>query len=215
MGLRLNKGATPATPAASKGELFYSNVLSPNSPAWVNEGGLVYRVGGVWVAAATAGQSGFASDAYLAGSGIGIGQAGGWAAGMIYNCVFDMTKTAAGTATPILTVRMGTTGTVADASIGTITFGAGTAAADTGVFEVQLAFRSVGGGTSAVVAGWASCAHHLAATGLTSTGASGTGIVTFSSAGFNSTTQTFLGLSLNGGASFAGTNVAVRSFLEG
>jgi hypothetical protein len=50
--------------------------------------------------------------------------------------------------------------------------------------------RTVGSGTSAVVAGYAMVNHHLAATGLTNTGASGTGIILpGASAGFNSTTK--------------------------
>jgi hypothetical protein len=45
--LRLNKIATPATPAAGKGELFYSSTLSPAAFAIVDESGLICRVGGL------------------------------------------------------------------------------------------------------------------------------------------------------------------------
>lgn len=162
--------------------------------------------------ASAAGAAGaFATDTYLAGSSATIPTAGDWSVGQSYACVFDMTKTAAGTAQFTITVRMGTAGTVADAAIVTFAFGAGTAAADTGRFVVELTFQAVGSGTSAVLVGMATCSHHLAATGLVSTGASGTGIILASSAGFNSTTQTVLGLSVNGGASFSGTTTIAQA----
>src|SRR6266446_3421873 len=42
--------------------------------------------------------AGYAADTYLAGSAIAIPAAGGWRVGTIYNCSFDMVKTAAGVA---------------------------------------------------------------------------------------------------------------------
>jgi hypothetical protein len=162
---------------------------------------------------ATAGVAGgYAADTYVNGSAVTI-PAGAWKVGTQYGFVIDMVKTAAGTATPIFIIRMGTLGTTGDAAVVTITFGAGTAAADVGIFEIWANFRTVGSGTSAVIDYDARCTHHLAATGLTSTGASGIGIQTNTSAGFNSTTQTIIGVSFNGGASFAGTNITARSFV--
>lgn len=43
--LRLNKIATPATPAANKGELFLSSTLSPARPAFIDESGVVESLG--------------------------------------------------------------------------------------------------------------------------------------------------------------------------
>ena len=51
--------------------------------------------------------------------------------------------------------------------------------------------------------------------GLTNTGASGTGIILVTSSGFNSTTQTKIGLSFNGGTSFVGTNQIQQAALVG
>jgi hypothetical protein len=45
--LRLNKIATPATPAAGKGELYYSSSLTPNTLAFIDESGNVSRLGGL------------------------------------------------------------------------------------------------------------------------------------------------------------------------
>src|SRR5260221_14534283 len=68
--------------------------------------------------------AGYAVDTYLAGSGGTLANAGSWKAGTQYRLRFDMTKTAAGTATPILVLRLGTTGTTRDAAILTFIFSA-------------------------------------------------------------------------------------------
>lgn len=152
--------------------------------------------------------AGFATDTYLAGSFIAFGS-GAPIAGTTYRCIFDMTKTAAGTATPVITVRTGTAGTTADTSRATPTFGAGTAAAATGFFEVVCTFRSVGSGTAAVLVVNSSL-RDLATTGLSSTIKATSAV----SAGFDSTTASLgIGLSFNGGASFSGTCNLVRAEL--
>ena len=147
----------------------------------------------------------YAVDTYLAGSAITT-TAGAWQVGTICKWQFDMVKTGAGTATPILIVRMGTLGTTGDAAIATLTWAVGTGVVDTARFDITVNFRTVGSGTSAVINANGSITHHLAATGMTTTGASGIGIINAVSSGFNSTTQTIIGLSFNGGASFSGTN---------
>jgi hypothetical protein len=118
-----------------------------------------------------------------------------------------MVKTSAGTQAPVITIYWGTNGSTADTSLGTITFGVGTGAVDTGIFEVWVVFRTIGTGTSATILANARCTHHLAATGLTTTGASGTGIIINGvSSGFNSSgTTNYMGLGFNGGTSFVGT----------
>lgn len=157
--------------------------------------------------------AGYATDTYVAGSSIARPN-GGFVAGSRYHCTFDMVKTAAGTATPIVVVRVGTAGSVADAAILTFTFAAGTAAVDTGSFLVSVVFRTVGTGTSAVLAGTCEIRHALAATGLTSTGASGQAQIAVVSSGFDSTTATCIGVSFNGGTSFSGTNSVASAELR-
>lgn len=155
----------------------------------------------------------FATDTLLAGSSILL-PSGITVAGVLYIVQFDMVKTAAGTATPIVNIRFGTNGTTADASICTMTFGAGTAAVDTGRITVTGTLRSAGAGTAAVMVGSTMINHHLAATGLTSTGASGTGQITTVGGGFNSTTtNAYLSVSFNGGTNFSGTNNFVQAQL--
>jgi hypothetical protein len=159
--------------------------------------------------------SGYASETMLAGSIITIPTAGGWQVGAQYRLIFEMVKTAAGTGAFTIRIRMGTTGTTSDDLVLSLAFGAGSAAADTGLFEVFVTFRTVGSGTSAVIQGVAKCSHHLAATGLISTGASGVGVVLGTSSGFNSSTATKIGVGVVGGTSFSGTCTLVQAELLG
>lgn len=170
-----------------------------------------YVGAGLSDASAASVSGGYAADTYLAGSAITIPTAGGWKVGTQINWTFDMVKTAAGSAAFAIIVRMGTLGTTGDAAILTLTYGAGTNVVDTGLFGVEVVFRTVGSGTSAVIQGVTQCPHALAATGLHSTGVSGWGAIIGTSAGFNSTTQTIIGLSVSGGASFSGTNTLVQA----
>lgn len=152
--------------------------------------------------------AGFASDTYLTGSNIAFPAAP--AVGATYEAYFDVTKTAAGTATPIVTVRIGTAGTTADTAICQFTFGSGTAAADVAQVQVICTFRTVGSGTSAVLQGICAATTNLATTGWSN--AKKTVVVT--SSGFNSTTAgLIIGMSYNGGTSASHTIQLVRSKL--
>lgn len=154
---------------------------------------------------------GFAADTYLAGSNIAVPTTG-LRAGTRYRLVFDATKTAAGVAAPVITLRFGTAGSVADAALVALTFPAQTAVADVGRFAVEVTFRSVGSGTSAVVQAMASLIHGLAATGLSTSSAP---VQIGTSSGFNSTpANSIIGVSVNGGASAAWTVSLVQATLE-
>lgn len=191
---------------------------------------LVYTQGGLWVHydkfggayqataqssllynASTASQgAGFASDTYLTGSNILLPTSRP-KAGTIYRLRFHASKTAAGTATPIFNLRYGTNASTADTSLCTFTFAAGTAAADVGWFQVDALFRSVGSSTSAVIAANAALTSNLTTTGFSNAVKN----VQTTSSGFDSTTaNTYLGLSVNGGASAAWTVQIVEARLE-
>ena len=115
-------------------------------------------------------------------------------------------------AQPVITVRFGTAGTAADASLGTLTLPAQTAVADDGRVMLTITFRSVGSGTAAVIQAVASLTHGLAATGL-STAASP--VARLTSPGFNNTlANAVLGISINAGASAAWTITQVQAVLE-
>lgn len=154
--------------------------------------------------------AGFAVDTYLTGSQIALPVARLQAKTM-YRCKFNVSKTAAGIATPIINVRIGTAQATTDAGRVSLTFAAQTAAIDAGFIEVFVTFRSVGSGTSAVISGVGTIAHQLAATGLST---SQTSVVSSTGAGFDSTTAgTYIGLSVNGGTSAAWTVNLVQAEL--
>lgn len=156
--------------------------------------------------------TGFASDTYLAGSRIALPVASlvGGQTGFRWN--FGVVKTAAGTATPTVIIRYGTAGAIGDTARVTFTFSAQTAAVDRGWVEVIAAFRTVGSGTSAILDAEAFFSHQLATTGLNSTTTGGQELAV-SSSGFDSTpVGSFIGLSVNGGASAAWTITSVIGF---
>jgi hypothetical protein len=161
-------------------------------------------------AAITTPAAGFAADAYVAGSNCLIPN-GKLQAKTIYRFRCRVSKTGAGIATPILIVRIGTAGTVADNARITFTLSAGTAVIDEGVIEIWVTFQSVGGGTAAVIEGTCELRHRLPTTGLISAGANESKEV--ASAGFDSTVaNSIIGISLNAGSAALWTvsNVQAR-----
>lgn len=162
--------------------------------------------------ASTAAQGpGFASDTYLTGSYVTIPPSR-LKAGSIYRVKFHASKTAAGTATPIIQVRTGTAGTTADTSRCSLTFTAQTAAIDNAIIELFCTFRSVGSSTSAVLFSAGMVDHTLTATGFS---VSNTSIVGVASSGFDSTTANLgIGVSVNGGTSAAWTVQMVQAELQ-
>ena len=149
---------------------------------------------------ATASQTGFAADQYVTGSNVTY-TAGSWAAGGVYHCVFEVSKTAAGTAAPVITIRAGTAGTTSDASVGTGTFNAGTAAVDDSTLEVWLTIRTLG------ASGTLSSVFKIVSSGGGMLGGTTTWnqIKSATSGTIDTTTATNIGVSFNGGASFSGT----------
>jgi len=181
-------------------------------PTKFNSGGLPVEVRGAGALYnfSTANQgAGFASDTYATGSNILI-PSQGLRAGSIYSCELMFSKTAAGTATPAINLRFGTAGTTADTSRGTFTFSAGTAATDQFKLYIRALFRTVGSGTSAVIA--SSCAvDSQPTTGFTSL----LHAIWQVSAGFDSTVaNSQIGVSVNGGASASWTLYQVIATLE-
>lgn len=145
-----------------------------------------------------ANQSGFAVDTYLQNSSLVCAALGPATIGRTFHWRFILSKTAAGTATPIITVRTGT-GVVGDASRVVFTWGAGTAAIDRVEVEMDVFFISVGAGTAAVLRGKANATSNLTTTGWSNAVKA---LQPADSGGFDSTTAGLVvGLSYNGGAS--------------
>lgn len=124
-----------------------------------------------------------ATDTYLVGSDVAI-PAGRLQAKSRYRMVMYCQKTAAGAAAMVLAVRIGTAGSTADTARATITFALQTAAVDNGRVDLDVTFRTVGSGTSAVIRADALLDHQLAATGWTVLNSDVKGVA---SAGFDST----------------------------
>lgn len=141
----------------------------------------------------------FTSDTYLQGSNVSI-PLGKIQVGTKYRCKFSVVKTSTGgTATPVITFRVGTAGAIGDTSRGTMTFAAQTAVADEGAFEIELTFRAAGATAFFVALG--TLGHRLAATGLSTANHS---VVLITSSTFDATAANLkLGISLNAGASAA------------
>ena len=159
--------------------------------------------------------AGFASDTYLTGSSIAI-PSGRLQAKTMYECVFNVTKTAAGTAAPAINIRFGTAGTTADASVCAMTHSAQSAVTDEGLFVVRAIFRTVGSGTSAVIQGVSMLEHEKGYGNTASTGLSVVSAdhVATTGGGFNSTVaSSIIGLSVNGGASASWTVNLVQAKL--
>lgn len=183
-------------------------------PRVVLAGGFKLKTGApTFSAFSTATVVGFEADTQLAGSSIKFALGRAPRAGIGYHVRFDMVKTAACTSTPIAIVRFGTAGTVADTARLTFTFSAGTAAVDSGVFELHAHWRTVG--TASVMVGVMTLNHALAATGLTSGGTGGMEQKSVVSGAFDSTVaNSFISVSFNGGttgANFVGTCSLVQS----
>lgn len=158
---------------------------------------------------ATASQgAGFASDTYVTNSGLLI-PSFGMKAGMSFQWTITASKTAASTAAPVYTVRIGPNQTTADTSRLALTAGAQTAAVDNGILFVRVSVRNVSAtGVIAGAAAWAKTQAGTAGFGGSIDGVSGT---------FDNTALAgqFVGLSINGGASAAWTLTAVAAELIG
>jgi hypothetical protein len=193
---------------------FDSNgVLRSAEPATYEAAGFNFDTGGTVVGLSknfsTASQgAGFASDTYVTNSGLLV-PTSGLVAGMRVTWRLTATKTAAGTATPIYTIRLGAAGTVADTAILALTAVAQTAAADDGTLTVTGVLRDAD--ASSVLVGSAAWQKALA----TAVGFGGAGISGVSSA-FDATGRAgqYFGLSINGGASAAWTVTSVYATLE-
>jgi hypothetical protein len=158
---------------------------------------------------AVADVTGYSATTYLVGSNITVENK--LKIGTRYQCIFDITKTAAGTALPVITVRFGTTATTGGSpSILSLTFPAQTAAIDAGVFTIDVTFRVVG--ASAVITAVGRLVHNLAATGLSTSNAP---VIVGTSSTFDSSVAgSMIGIAVNGGASAAWTSTLVNAKLE-
>lgn len=103
-----------------------------------------------------------AADTYLTGSSLAIG--GKLKAGTLLHWRAVMTKTAAGIATPIVSVRFGTNGSTGDTARVTFTGSAQTSVVDAGWFDLTLTVRTFS--ATGIVQAALNFGHNLQTTGL-------------------------------------------------
>jgi hypothetical protein len=137
-----------------------------------------------------------AADTYLTGSNITVG--GRLKAASVFRWRVSMTKTAAGTAAPVWSVRYGTNGSTADTARNTFTGTAQTAATDTGWVDLECNVRTYS--ATGVVQCTLAMQHVNTTTGLMNIAQ--IRIFSSTSAAFDLTGGTLIvGLSVNPGAS--------------
>lgn len=192
--------SAPSTPASGNLIAFADSTAS--APAFKTDAGRAgLMVGGSFNASIAAQGAGFATDTYLTDSDLLI-PSFGVQARTVFRWKIVATKTAAGVATPVYSIRIGSARTTADTARVQITGYAQTAAADAAVIWVVATVRTVG--AAGVIYGSCFMAHDLAATGFATTAA---GISLAAGAGFDNSALggLYVGLSINAGASAAWT----------
>lgn len=195
--LLFDNQSAPSTPSAGQ------NILYPDTTDkrwWTKDENGLYHGQSTRVAVAAQG-AGFASDTYVTNSGILLPNFG-MQAGMVFRWTISASKTAAGTAAPVYSVRIGTLQTTGDTARLQLTGPAQTAAADIGLLTLLLTVRSVS--ATGVIQGTANWSHNGAATGFCN---NDSGSVEGSSAAFDNSALggNYVGLSINGGASASWT----------
>ena len=197
----LDNESIPSTPASGKTII----AVDSTTKALYTLNDAARAAGGLSRNDATASQgAGFASDTYITNSGIQI-PSFGMRAGQLAVWYIGVTKTAAGTAATVLTVRLGAGQSTSDTSRVAMTQQvAQTATAADALWIVVCSVRSVS--ASGVVAA-------TFTTGATAFGSGGNA----ASSTFDNTAVAgqFLGLSLNGGASASYTLQVASAVLIG
>lgn len=150
-----------------------------------------------------------AADTYLTGSSIS-NFVPFIKAGMILRWKLGFSKTAAGTAAPAFTIRVGTAGTVSDTAASAYSaFGAGTAVIDQGWCDIEAIVRTIG--ASGIIQSTIRLDHNLQTTGITNVQVQ---VKQYTSGAINLTTAgLIIGLSCNPGAgtTFTFQNVSVTA----
>lgn len=195
--LLIDVQSAPVTPGAGQGVIYLDTTTKL---LWTkDDAGLCH---GAYRRASVASQgAGFAADTYVTNSGLLIPGFGAQA-GMTFLWFISASKTAASTATPVYTIRIGAAQGTGDTARVALTGPAQTAAADVGILTIVATVRNIG--ASGVIQATASWNHSAASTGFANNTA---GAVEGASSAFDTTALAglYAGLSINGGASSAWT----------
>ncbi len=202
----LDEQSTAISPSTGKTVIYSDSTTSKLT--YRDDAGNCFTIPGRIDNFTNASQTGFAADQYLVGSNLAV-PPHKLQVGTSFTWIFDVTKTGAGVATPIIQIRVGTAGSVADTSRVTFTLPAQTAVADVGLFIITAVIRNIG--ASGVMVGVLNMTHNVPA-GITGLSTSiSPNIVTVSGAFDTTVANLIVGLSVNGGASAAWTTQMVQS----
>lgn len=197
--------AAPGTPGANKGTIFVES--GGKRLTFKEDSGRTYTLPGGLRNWNTADVVANAADTYLTGSGLAVPTGLALQVGTTFKWRMFVTKTSAGVATPIWTIKVGTAGTTADATRLTFTGPAQTANADTGFIEITAILRNVG--AAGVLAGGLILNHNLAITGFANIGSP---TLQVTSAGFDTTVANLIiGVAVNPGAAGVWTHQVIKA----
>jgi hypothetical protein len=201
----LDNQAVPSTPASGK-ILIYGESAGKRL-ATKNDAGTTAILGGVQNQN-TSDVTANAADTYLTGSNLLVPTGFALQVGTKMRWRIGMTKTGAGTAAPVWTIRVGTAASTADTARCTLTSPSlQTGVADVGYVDIIAVLRNIG--ASGVLAAILSMTHGLAATGFASVSSV---VVQATSAGFDTTVAGLnIGVSANPGASGVWTHQVVEA----
>jgi hypothetical protein len=199
----LAEETTPSTPSSGSGTIFVDSTTSRLS--FVDDNGRKYVVtGGGLTNASIASLTVNAADTYVTDSDLLI-PAFGVQARTRFVWQISASKTGAGVATPIYSVRIGAARTTSDTARLALTGPAQTAVADIGTLIIMVTVRTIG--AAGVIQGTAFWAHRGTAANTTTSGTGfandSTGHVEGTSAGFDNSALggQYIGISLNSGTS--------------
>lgn len=195
--LKFNEIAAPTTPASAKAVVYTSNDANPIL-RFKDDAGADRNLTDINNYSTASQAPAATTRTYITGSAITI-PAVKLKIGTMLRWVFDMTKTAAGSASSTFDICFGTNGTTADTARVSFTKPAGTAAADNAWVTITAVVRGPLSG-SGVVVGHFTMTHNLASTGHAVIPV--VDVTTVSSA-FDVTTPTFAGVCITTGASDA------------
>lgn len=199
----IDNEAVPSTPAAGKSLIYCDSTTK--KLAQMDDAGHVYGapLSRNWSTASQG--AGFATDTYITNSGLLIPSCG-LQVGQMFRWTITLSKTAAGTATPIVQIRLGTNQSTADTSLITLTGQAATAAIAGGIMSVVALIRTVS--ASGVLVGSFGFASGILGLGGGIDGVSG-------SVDLTGRAGQYMGVSYNGGASAVITLTGVQAELIG
>ncbi len=158
----------------------------------------------------TTAMTGFNTDTYIPKSKLIIIEDDTIQEGTRMKWRLHVSKTAAGTAAPVIRIRIETAGNISDSQRCTLTFDNQTAATDEGIIDIFASFLSSGTGAQFIAVGMLN--HQNTTTGLANKSVS---IVSATSTSFNTSLPNLkVGLSLDAGGSANWTLDYVEAILE-